>query len=67
MCLEDLKTLSFSCLASLYLLCSAQANDSRADLLHSYTSLFREICKKISQVIIHDWYMPLSLVMIVKQ
>ena len=34
--LRDLKPLSFNCLASLYLLCSARANDSAANLLHSY-------------------------------
>ena len=29
--LQDLKTLNFSCLTSLYLLCSAQADDSTAN------------------------------------
>ena len=33
--LQDLK-MTFSCLASLYLLCSAQANDSTVNLLHLY-------------------------------
>ena len=40
-----LKTLSFSCLASLYLLCSAQANDSTANLLHLHIIFLEEFAK----------------------
>ena len=43
--LQDLKTLSVSCLTSLHLLCSDQANDSTANLLHLCIYLFREICE----------------------
>ena len=43
--LQDLKTLSVSCLTSLYLLCSDQANDSTANLLHLYIYLLREVCE----------------------
>ena len=44
--LQDLKTLSVICLTSLYLLCSDQANDSTANLLHFYIYLLREICER---------------------
>ena len=41
--LQDLKrSLSCSCLASLFLLFSAQASDSTVNLLHSCSYLFRE-------------------------
>ena len=43
--LQDLKTLRVSCLISFYLLCSDQANDSTANLLHFDIYLFREICE----------------------
>ena len=67
--LQDLKTsFSFSCLASWYLLRFTQANDLAVNLLHLYISLFRGSCEReISLVIIHDWYLPSSLVVIVKQ
>ena len=37
--------LSVSCLTSLYLLCSEQANNATANLLHLNIYLFREICE----------------------
>ena len=43
--LQDLKILSVSRLTSLYLLCSDQANDSMANLLHLYIYPFRESCE----------------------
>ena len=43
--LQDLKTLSVSCLTSLYLLFSDQANDSMVNLPHLYIYLFRESCE----------------------
>ena len=43
---QDLKTLSVSCLASLYLLCFDQANDSTANLLHLYLSFSEKFVKE---------------------